>query len=127
MPLVTCVCPTRNRRSYLARAIDCFVMHSYEPRELLVLDDDDTDPVGDLCPTLPPTLEGLRAWIVYRREPRRVFGAKRNRGMELATGQVVANWDDDDWSGRARLTDQVGRLLHGNQAVTGYYNMRFTD
>ena len=39
-PLVTCVCLTRNRREFLPRAIECFLAQTYEPRELLVLNDD---------------------------------------------------------------------------------------
>lgn len=89
-----------------------------------MLDDSDAESVADLCVGVEFT---GHVWAAYVRVPRLVFGAKRNRGMALATGQICANWDDDDWSAPGRLMDQVERLVLGHQAVTGYHNMRFTD
>lgn len=54
-------------------------------------------------------------------------GEKRNVGCEQARGEVIAIWDDDDWSGPNRLTDQVRRLEESGLALTGYRTMRFTD
>lgn len=55
------------------------------------------------------------------------IGAKRNFGCERAAGQIIAHWDDDDYSAPGRVEDQVGRLLESGKAVTGYHSMRFTD
>ena len=54
-------------------------------------------------------------------------GAKRNLGCELARGEIVAHWDDDDYSAPGRVEDQVQRLTESGKAVTGYHSMRFTD
>ena len=54
-------------------------------------------------------------------------GAKRNYGCERAAGEIIAHWDDDDYSAPARLADQVQRLLESGKAVTGFHSMRFTD
>ena len=55
------------------------------------------------------------------------IGDKRNRGAELARGDVIAHWDDDDFSAHGRLADQLQRLRESGKAVTGYRSMRFTD
>ena len=55
------------------------------------------------------------------------IGAKRNYGCERAAGDVIAHWDDDDYSAPERLADQVQRLLESGKAVTGFHSMRFTD
>lgn len=55
------------------------------------------------------------------------IGDKRNFGCELARGEVIAHWDDDDFSARRRLADQLDRLAQSRKAVTGYSRMRFTD
>jgi len=55
------------------------------------------------------------------------IGEKRNYGAARATGDVVANWDDDDYSAPQRLADQMNRLLASGLSVTGYHSMRFTD
>src|SRR5262249_36989087 len=36
---VTCLCVTRNRGAWLAKAIEAYLAQSYEPRELLILAD----------------------------------------------------------------------------------------
>ena len=57
----------------------------------------------------------------------RTVGEKRNFGTQLAQGEIVASWDDDDWSAPGRLADQIGRLQQSGKAVTGYHSMLFTD
>ncbi len=52
-------------------------------------------------------------------------GQMRNTGCEAARGDVIAHFDDDDFSHPERLADQIPRL-NGAQ-VTGYHTMRFTD
>lgn len=101
-PLVTCVMPTADRREFVPLAIDCFLRQDYEPRELLILDDG-ADRVGDLVPDDP------RIRYVELGD-RLVLGAKRNRACELARGELIAHWDDDDWHAPHRLSYQVGEL-----------------
>jgi glycosyltransferase involved in cell wall biosynthesis len=48
------------------------------------------------------------------------IGAKRNLGCEAARGEIIAHWDDDDYSAPGRLEDQVRRILTSGKAVTGY-------
>jgi len=56
------------------------------------------------------------------------IGATRNAGCEAARGEIIAHFDDDDWSDPGRLQDQIGRLLASPCCeVTGYREMRFTD
>lgn len=55
------------------------------------------------------------------------IGAMRNVGCEHARGEVIASFDDDDFSAAGRLEDQVARLVQSGKAVTGYRTMRFTD
>jgi glycosyltransferase involved in cell wall biosynthesis len=55
------------------------------------------------------------------------IGEKRNFGCEQARGEIVAHWDDDDWSAPERLADQVQRIIESGKPVTGYRSMRFTD
>jgi O-antigen biosynthesis protein len=117
-PLVTCLCLTRNRREWLPNAIDCFLKQTYEPRELLIVGD------GDDVSDLVPVDDRIRLVCVGTRLQ---VGRKRNYGCGRARGELVAHWDDDDYSGPWRLSDQVGRLLESGKAVTGYHSMKFTN
>jgi hypothetical protein len=54
-------------------------------------------------------------------------GEKLNQGIEQAKGDIIIRWDDDDWSCRYRITDQVNRLLSNHKSLTGYNSMYFWD
>jgi glycosyltransferase involved in cell wall biosynthesis len=110
-PLVSCIMPTANRRPLIPITLALFRAQDYARRELIVVDDG-VEPVGDLCEGLP----GVR----YQRVPRPTsIGERRNLACELARGDVVVHWDDDDWYGADRLRLQVEPLLQGRADVTG--------
>ncbi len=118
-PLVSCIMPTFNRRAFVPRAIGYFLRQDYPNRELIVVDDG-TDPVEDL---MPPDDR-----IHYVRLERRLtVGAKRNRACELARGEIIAHWDDDDWQAPYRLTYQVEALLRDKAAVCGINRLLFYE
>jgi glycosyltransferase involved in cell wall biosynthesis len=113
---VTCLCLTRNRRNWLLQAIRCFQSQTYQNLTLLILADGHD--VRDLVP------DDERIQLIHLQEQRNI-GEKRNFGCERAPGEIICHWDDDDWSGPERVTDQVKRL--GFCSVTGFHTMRFTD
>lgn len=55
------------------------------------------------------------------------IGSKRNKGCELARGDAIAFFDDDDFSSPGRVADQVARMEATGKPVTGYHTLRFTD
>lgn len=111
-PLVTCLCLTRNRREWLPKALECFARQTYHNCELLVIADSESD------------VEGIvpRALICPG-----VVGKKRNFGCTYAAGELIAIWDDDDYSAPGRIEAQVRRLELSQKQVTAYHSMKFTD
>lgn len=102
-PLVSCIMPTADRRPFISQALRHFLRQDYEKRELIVLDDGN-DMVADLI----PQDERIR----YVRLPRRCsMGAKHNMACELARGEVIVHWDDDDWMSERRISYQLRELL----------------
>lgn len=52
----------------------------------------------------------------------------RNAGCEAARGEIIAHFDDDDFSHPDRLACQIRLLLSSPGCqVAGYCSMRFTD
>src|SRR5262249_28960974 len=102
-PRISCIMPTRDRRSFVPLALRCFAAQDYPDRELILVDDG-ADPVADLAEGVP----GVR---YVRVRGTRSIGAKRNLGFGAATGEIVAHWDDDDWYGPDRLTAQMAPLF----------------
>lgn len=113
-PLVSCIMPTFNRRSFFRLALESFTGQDYPAKELIVVDDG-TDVVRDLAESKP----GVR----YLRLPARAsIGEKRNRACALAQGTIIAHWDDDDWYAPNRLRHQIAPLLSGQADLTGLEN-----
>lgn len=102
--------PTRGRPQFALQSAQYFLRQDYPKRELLILDDG-RDDISSLLPR--------DSRIRYLRLPRLSIGAKRNLGCCLAAGEIIAQWDDDDWHGPGRLTTQVRPLLEGRAEVSG--------
>jgi glycosyltransferase involved in cell wall biosynthesis len=118
-PLVSCLMPTANRRTWVPLAIATFLAQDFASRELVILDDGH-DPVGDLVPR-DPRIRYLRV------AGGQSLGAKRNQACRLARGEILVNWDDDDWSAPWRLTYQVGELNAHAADVCGLDRLWFFD
>lgn len=117
-PLVSCAMPTANRRAFIPGALGYFLAQDYPNKELLVLDDG-TDSVEDLMP------KDSRVRY-FREEPRRNTGLKRNTLCELARGDIIAQFDDDDWYAPDRLSCQVAEIQSGVDLV-GLCDVLFYD
>ena len=118
-PLVSCLMPTADRRSFVPIAVDAFLRQDYGPRELIVLDDG-ADPISDLL----PNDQRIR---YVRTEGGRSLGEKRNEICRLAGGDVLVHWDDDDWSAPWRLSYQVGELQEHDADVCGLGRLWFYE
>jgi glycosyltransferase involved in cell wall biosynthesis len=105
LPLVSCVCPTYNRPPHyhhlLEEAIESFLRQDYPNKELIVLND---------CPGQELICDGPGVRVVNVGERFLSIGDKRNAGVGLARGELIAPWDDDDISLPWRLSLSVERL-----------------
>jgi hypothetical protein len=86
-----------------------------------VILDDGADAVLDLVPP--------RSDVHYFREDSRTrsLGGKRNRACELASGEIILHWDDDDWYASWRIAYQVDFMLAGGYDLTGLIRPLFID
>lgn len=109
-PKVSLVMPTYNRLQYIPVAIRSFLQQTYLNIELIIVND------GEYLPRLP-----LDSRILcINTNSKMSTGTKRNLGAEAATGDIIANLDDDDWSLAHRIETQVLHLENSQKAVTGY-------
>lgn len=116
-PLVSCIMPTYNRRSFVPQAIRCFLRQDYPTAELIVVDDG-TDPVRDCV----PESERIR---YIRIDQKMTIGAKRNFACGQARGEYIFHWDDDDWYPSWRVRAQVAALLDRNSDICGSSSISF--
>jgi len=88
-PLVSVIVTVYNAVSYLGEAIESVFAQTYEPVELIVVDDGSDDGSGEIAKRFEPALR-------YERQERAGIGAARNRAVELARGEYLAFLDADD-------------------------------
>jgi glycosyltransferase involved in cell wall biosynthesis len=118
-PLVSCIMPTADRRGFIRGAVRCFLEQSYPATELVIVDTGNGS-VRDIVSDKPE--------IRYFEYPAGMtVGRLRNLCCRLARGEIICHWDDDDWSARDRIADQVARLQSTGAPVTGYNSMAFWD
>jgi glycosyltransferase involved in cell wall biosynthesis len=117
--LVSCIMPTRGRPAFARHSLACFICQTWEPLELVVIDDADDR-------SFPDGLD-LRGVQYHRMRHRLTIGQKRNIAISRANGDILCHFDDDDHSAPGRIADQVQRLETASAGVTGYCAMVFRD
>jgi len=83
------VIPTYNRKDLLRRCLAAATNQDYPDYEVIVVDDGSTDGTGEMVRREFPRVRYIR------QEPNRGPAAARNRGIEAATGEIIAFTDDD--------------------------------
>jgi glycosyltransferase involved in cell wall biosynthesis len=99
LPLVSCLMVTRDRFELARFSVACFQRQTWPNRELVVLDGSADDRLRDWIAGLgDPSIR----WVSSRSSPASL-GALRNRSIELARGEALCIWDDDDLHHPARV------------------------
>ena len=120
LPKVSCVMPACYGEIALL-SVQSFLGQTYQGElELIVLDNNvEGKTIENLLPTDPR--------IKYHRCDRAAVGALRNMGNAYATGDIIANWDCDDWYHPERVGQQLGKLIGTGKAVTGMHSIYYYD
>jgi glycosyltransferase involved in cell wall biosynthesis len=113
-PKVSCLMVTADRLDLSRRSILCYRRQTYPNKELVIVDDGQVD-MAPLLSELSP--EEVRYIRLEKREEN-VLGRLRNVALDAARGDLVAQWDDDDWYHPQRLETQVAAILAGHDACT---------
>jgi glycosyltransferase involved in cell wall biosynthesis len=118
---ITAVCPTREERhSFLPSVVKCFLSQTFVDSELLIVDEAH-------YPFPHGTSYGPRVRYEHRMThgPKMRIGAKRNYANSLATGEIIAHMDDDDWSSPDRLADQYQLLVSSGKQMVGFHDLLY--
>jgi len=91
------------RASFLPLAVTLFLRQDYPCTELVIIGDEESPAVA-----LLPAHERIRHFKLDRKLK---LGMKRNYACELAKGDIIMHWDDDDWYAPDWISSQV-RLLN---------------
>lgn len=120
LPLITCVCVTKNRPNLLQRSIECYLRQTYPNKKLVVVSQGDEKNNNF---TLKYLKEINRPDILFVEAPSMLtLGAMRNVSIELATGEIICQWDDDDVYHPERLITQYKALISDSRNVASLYS-----
>lgn len=107
--LVSVIIPTYNLAHYLPAAIDSVLGQGYGPLEVIVVDDGSTDATAAV-------VAAYGTQVSYVFQANSGIGAARNRGLDLARGQLIGFLDADDYWAQNKLTLQAP-ILEQNPAI----------
>jgi len=99
-PLVSVVITAFNEERYLGEAIESVLAQTYEPVELIVVDNGSTDATGAVARSHPGV-------SVLELSPNRGAAGGRNAGFEASTGELISFHDADDLKLPQKLELQV--------------------
>ncbi|MGQ9493407.1 MAG: glycosyltransferase family 2 protein [Anaerolineae bacterium] len=83
------IIPTYNRQALLRHCLTAAIAQRYPDYEIIVVDDGSMDNTGEMVRSDFPQVRYIR------QESNRGPAAARNRGIEIATGEIIAFTDDD--------------------------------
>lgn len=111
-PLVTVYMPTHNRQDLLKRAVDSVLAQTYQPIQLIVVDDGSQDDT----PGYLQQMQDAGKLTFLRNETPMGACYARNRALKAANGEFITGMDDDDALKPGRVARLVECFMSGNYA-----------
>lgn len=106
---ISCVMVTTGRDYLIHNSIQCFRLQSYPNKELIIVSQGNKDQNDNIKKII-----GNQNDIFFLEAPRDLtLGAMRNLSIELSTGKIICQWDDDDLYHPLRLITQYKNLRNG--------------
>lgn len=124
-PKVSVILTNFNHEKYIEQAFRSVVLQTYTDIELIVVDDCSTDNSKDVINKLVGThSKDLPIKTVFLGENKGKWNAL-NRGIEVATGTLIALQDADDYSLSNRIEKQVELMkkLNSFHSLCGFWNI----
>jgi glycosyltransferase involved in cell wall biosynthesis len=111
LPKVSILTPTYKRETFLPSLIKIVENQDYPgEKEWIILDDGDNDN-SSLFAAIP--------YARYYHMIKTSLDIKRNQLNKMATGQILINFDDDDYYRPERVSYSVAALLQGSAQLAG--------
>lgn len=96
----------------MKRSVLSFKKQTYGNKELVVVDDGEQD-LEEVLKEIPSS---QLQYLKLENKPENTLGKLRNRSLDIAAGDFMVQWDDDDWYHPDRISVQAGFLEEGYDA-----------
>ena len=92
-PLISVIIPVYKVEKYLPRCLDSIIIQTYKNLEIICVNDGSPD----ICLSILREYAEKDSRIIVLDQENQGVSAARNNGLKLATGEVIAYIDSDDW------------------------------
>lgn len=118
-PTITCVVVTKGRVSMLVKAINCYLSQTYKNKNMVIV----SQGTAAQNQAIKSHLRLLNREDIefYEAHSTSTLGMMRNTSVELAKGQIICQWDDDDLYHPDRLATQYNALRVDSSVVASLY------
>lgn len=106
-PLVSCLMVTKGKAQVMRGALECFEHQTYPHKELVIISDISAHQLAFLI----SEYEHLPIRWILGVSSQLTLGELRNLSVDLAEGEYVCQWDDDDFYDPSRITLQMATLM----------------
>lgn len=118
-PTISCVMVTKGRLDCIKLSVKCYLNQTYSKKHLLILSQGSS---GNNQHIESYIKELNRSDIQFYVAPENLtLGCLRNTSVEIATGEVICQWDDDDLYHPERLMTQFNALRNNSRNVASLY------
>lgn len=111
MPRLSIIVPVYNAKAYLQRCVDSILAQTYRDYELILVDDGSTDGSNNIC----DSFTSLDNRIKVFHQTNKGLSSARNRGVKVATGEIIGFVDSDDWI-EPQMFEQMITALEENDS-----------
>lgn len=113
LPLISCICVTKDRPDFLLRSIQMFEKQNYPSKELVISYPENDQRTIDAIKYI---LESKNVKIIQiQRLENDSIGKSRNSAIANCHGEYVCIWDDDDINYPTRLSEQYNTMFIENK------------
>jgi glycosyltransferase involved in cell wall biosynthesis len=113
-PQMSVVLPCYNRGPLLARAVESVLAQTFQPSEIIVVDDGSTDNSKSIC-------DGFGSRLTYVFQKNAGASVARNTGVERASHAWVAFLDSDDYWTPKHLEKMAAAIVETDGAANFYF------
>jgi glycosyltransferase involved in cell wall biosynthesis len=117
-PKISCVMVTLGRVEHVRNSVRCFIEQTYPNKELVVLSQgnaEENKKIEECLRSVPDKVHFFPAPLDL------TLGAMRNTSIEISTGNIICQWDDDDLYHPDRLATQYKVLRSDSRRIASFY------
>tara|TARA_R100001463_G_scaffold13332_2_gene35596 strand:+ start:91 stop:705 length:615 start_codon:yes stop_codon:yes gene_type:complete len=109
LPLISCLCPTKNKPKIVKKTIEYFKNQTYPNKELILVVNEDSFYLDTVKKLVNGNVK------LFYAPKNTTLGDIRNISVSMANGMYVAQWDDDNAHHKNRLWMQYLAIKKSNK------------